>query len=82
MSLAIDVDTVTDVLLADCWHPVTDRSFDLDAYEFLYESRLLVGGGDEAGVPSTGFTFTTDTGDRLTGPLTAILALKHTDGEA
>jgi hypothetical protein len=35
MSLAIDIDAVTAVLLADGWHEVIDDSFYLDAYEFL-----------------------------------------------
>lgn len=36
MSLAIDVDTVTEVLLADGWHHVADESFSLDSYEYLW----------------------------------------------
>jgi len=35
MSLAIDIDAVTAVLLADGWHEVMDDSFCLDAYEFI-----------------------------------------------
>ena len=34
MSLWIDLNRVTTVLLADGWHHVTNDSFDLDAYEF------------------------------------------------
>jgi hypothetical protein len=33
MSLYIDVDRVSSVLLADGWHAVAEDSFDLDAYE-------------------------------------------------
>jgi hypothetical protein len=36
MSLAIDVDTVTHVLLSDGWHAVAAGSFTLDSYEFLW----------------------------------------------
>lgn len=39
MSLAIDVDLVREVLLADGWHEVLDASFGLDAYEFLWSGR-------------------------------------------
>ena len=39
MSLAIDVDTVVAVLLADGWHEVFDNTFSLDSYEFLWSGR-------------------------------------------
>ena len=45
MSLAIDVDRVIQVLLADGWHEVLDDSFDLDAYEFIHSSRPIHKGG-------------------------------------
>jgi len=35
MSLAIDIDKVATVLLADGWHTVEDDSFDIDAYEYV-----------------------------------------------
>jgi hypothetical protein len=35
MSLAIDIDQVTGVLLADGWHDVVDVSFEIDSYEYL-----------------------------------------------
>jgi hypothetical protein len=35
MSLAIDVDNITHVLLADGWHEVHDASFGTDSYEFM-----------------------------------------------
>ncbi len=77
MSLAIDTDTVSAVLLADGWHQVTARSFDLDAYEFVWEGETLLGGGNCAGVPSTGFSFTTTDGSTVAGPLTALLAVRR-----
>lgn len=35
MSLAIDIDEVSEVLLADGWHTVLDDSFYVDAYEMI-----------------------------------------------
>ena len=39
MSLAIDIDEVSEVLLADGWHAVLDESFYVDAYEILGDTR-------------------------------------------
>jgi hypothetical protein len=100
MSLAIDVDKVTGVLLADGWHEVVEKSFMLDSYEFLWwpegeqqgkEPQIAHGGGD-SGVCATGFQFaeygvittrratggtSSRTGTmRISGPLTAILAVR------
>ena len=36
MSLAIDVDKVEKVLLADGWHVVSNQSLTMDAYEFVW----------------------------------------------
>jgi hypothetical protein len=36
MSLGIDVDAVSRVLLADGWHDVAEKSFSLDSYEYLW----------------------------------------------
>ncbi len=92
MSLAIDVDKVTRVLLADGWHEVIGESFSLDAYEYVWHSSGtnetdLVHGGGHSGVCATGFCFrTTDhtgtSGTRterrfVAGPLTAILAVEY-----
>jgi len=75
MSLAIDTDRVTAVLLADGWHDVVDKSFNLDAYEFMWDGRL-VGSGSSA----TGYDFEEGNGSRLAGPLTAIIAVRYTKG--
>lgn len=75
MSLAIDVDNVTAVLLADGWHTVVDDSFNLDAYEYTWQGEALHGGG-QSGVCATGYAFTDSDGDSLAGPLTAILAVR------
>lgn len=80
MSLAINTDTITAVLLADGWHDVTDKSFDLDAYEYLaptppgHDPFVLQGGGQH-GITAIGFTCMS-AGQELTGPLTAVLAVK------
>lgn len=82
VSLAIDVDAITEVLLQDGWHSVLNASFTLDAYEFVQntataagESSLVLHGGGEAGVCSTGFSFESNDG-HIAGPLTAIQAVK------
>jgi len=75
MSLAIDVDEVEAVLLADGWHVVIDDTFDLDAYEFKRDTSLVHGGGSN-GVCATGFVFEDDDGQFMAGPLTAILAVR------
>ena len=81
MSLAIDVDTVTAVLLADGWHDVIDDSFDVDAYEFE-ENNLLEGedprllhGGEHSEISDSGFVCRTSQG-MICGPLTSLLAVK------
>jgi hypothetical protein len=87
VSLAIEVDHVEEVLLADGWHPVTKNSdgvstFSLDSYEFVWEAggdpNYLLHGGGRSGVCATGFSFReTAHGARISGPLTAILAVRH-----
>jgi hypothetical protein len=82
MSLAINVDLVYAVLLADGWHEVETGSFGLDSYEFgevdqRNEFQAIHGGGN-SGVCATGFTFKdrSHTG-RVSGPLTAIIAVRE-----
>ncbi len=77
VSLDIDVDAVVEVLLADGWHVVHDKTFELDAFEFTHEGRRVHGGGD-SGVCATGFSFIIDeAGSRLSGPLTSVLAVRR-----
>ena len=88
MSLLIDVDQVTRVLIAGRWWDVADNSFTLDAYEYVWRHRgvdrapLVEHGGGESGVCATGFRFKV-AGDLLNesrfiaGPLTAIQAVEH-----
>lgn len=75
MSLAIDTNRVTRVLLADGWHQVADQSFDIDAYEYVWDDELIHGGGN-SGVCASGFAFHTTSGTYIAGPLTAILAIE------
>jgi hypothetical protein len=69
VSLAINPDHVTEVLLADGWHQVDDMapdrsSFDLDSYEYELphpddnREGLVLHGGGQSGICATGFTFT------------------------
>lgn len=76
MSLSIDTDRVTAVLLADGRHTVKDSTFDLDSYEYRWGELRLLSGGQCPHVTSTGFTFSDDTGSRLYGPVTSILAVR------
>lgn len=79
MSLYIDVDKVTGVLLADGWHLVADKSFDLDAYEYHREDYVLLEGGGESSVPATGARWYEGeiTQTKFFCPLTAILAVRY-----
>ena len=88
MSLAIDVDRVMSVLLADGWHKVSAfrdgcSSFDIDAYEYLQgqgdERQVRLGGGVVAGVVSTGAVWL-ENGYEVCVPLTSILAVKLRKG--
>lgn len=88
MSLAINVDNVVSVLLADGWHAVANASFNLDSYEYIWWSPHanhtrddpdVLHGGGQSGVCATGFSFEENDapGHRCSGPLTAILAVHH-----
>ncbi|MCZ6580155.1 MAG: hypothetical protein O6840_00810 [Nitrospirae bacterium] len=78
MSLAIQVDKVQEVLLSDSkWYVVKDKTFDLDAYEFLRGKDVLLAGGSVEGVPTTGATWKGENGTLFCCPLTAIQAVKY-----
>lgn len=79
MSLAISVDKIEAVLLADGWHTVKDKSFDVDAYEYTANdgTMTLLAGGAVTGVPRTGASWTERDGTKVFCPLTAILAVKY-----
>jgi hypothetical protein len=80
MSLAIDVEKIATVLLADGWHLIDEKSFTLDSYEFLEfpddpnGERFLLHGGGQSGVCATGYSFI-ENALRVSGPLTAVLAV-------
>jgi len=92
MSLAINIDKVNRVLLSDGWHDVLDKSFNLDAYEYLWYPNEdttsmdaeIVHGSGQSGVCATGFEFIStiklEEGTiqkvRRSGPLTAIQAVE------
>jgi hypothetical protein len=81
MSLVLDVDRVSAVLLADGWHnvafdPEGASTFYLDAYEFIRGNEVVHAGG-ASGVCSTGATWLDkDGGFYIACPLTAILAIR------
>lgn len=80
MSLVIDVDKVSAVLLPDGWYTAADWSFTIDAYEYVWgsaDNMLMLGGGQCNLVPSTGFSFTEESGAVISGPLTAVLAVRQ-----
>lgn len=82
MSLAIDVDKITSVLLPDGWHDVDQRddgisTFAYDAYEYTWEDGdESLAFGQASGVTHLGWTFR-EGGQRISGPFTSILAVKH-----
>ena len=79
MSLAIEVDHITHVLLADGWHTVHDASFGIDSYEFMSREGMgdspMLGGGQDKHIAAPGFSFSEDD-QILCGPLTSVLAVK------
>lgn len=83
MSLLINPDRITGVLLLDGWHDLEAGTFDLDSYEFgiAHDNGRgpdLWHAGGAAGITATGFAFTPlGTLDRISGPLTAILAVRE-----
>ena len=76
MSLNINADCVVAVLLADGWHGVKNKSFDIDAYEFQREGEPILSGGQVTNVPSTGATWLDEKGGRVYCPLTALLSVR------
>jgi len=86
MSLAIDVDRVTHVLLADGWHEVTDGSFTVAPYEFGQtvstetdgRKFVVLYGAENVGIQPVGFAFTeARTGSLMSGPLTSVFAVRQ-----
>jgi hypothetical protein len=82
MSLAINIDAVDGVLLADGWHKIHKNSFEIDAYEFLRggsseNEKPRLAGGQEALIPAAGATWTESDGTQIFCPLTAVLAVRY-----
>ena len=73
MSLNINVDDVTSVLLADGWHEVIDKSFVIDAYEFLDGGKTH---SFRKGVYSTGARWKGKGGESIACPIRSIVAIK------
>lgn len=89
MSLAIDVDLVERVLLADGWHFVVDGTFTIDSYEFEHwppnadhhnDEPLMMHNEGKSGICASGFAFQTLDNENnfviVAGPLTALLAVE------
>jgi hypothetical protein len=92
MSLAIDIDLVSEVLLLDGrWYGVAEASFLMDAYEYLWwpegvEKRSLdfqvafSGGQSSEIVSSTGASWVDDEGLRYFCPVSSIVAVRYRSG--
>ncbi|HEY0797732.1 MAG TPA: hypothetical protein VGD50_01210 [Candidatus Baltobacteraceae bacterium] len=87
MSQVIDVETISQVLLADGWHMVVDQSFRIDTCEYIRGSEP----GEQAQSFSADTTlsfsfreFVPGSRERVTttGPLLAVLALRSGTGGA
>ncbi len=79
MSLALDIDRITAVLLADGWHAVADYSFTIDAYEYLWgaaDREPVLLGGQDRHITASGFQFRSTGNDLISGPLTSVLAVR------
>jgi hypothetical protein len=83
MSLAINIDEITDVMIGNTWHAIEPDTFDLDSYEYMggkhYGDDYLLHGGGDRGICSLGFCFTPRGFGkaRICGPLTAIQAVRY-----
>jgi hypothetical protein len=75
MSLAIDVDIIERVLLADGWHEVADASFEIDAYEYVHRGQAVLSAGSIPGLIAMGAQWKEASGTVIACPITAILAV-------
>ena len=87
MSLALDVDRVSEVLIGGTWYGVKKQSFSLDSYEYIWfaegqirgqDDPTILHGGGNSDVCASGFMFTTTRNGMtvlMSGPLTAIQAV-------
>jgi hypothetical protein len=76
MSLSIDIQKVSAVLLADGWHAILPGSLDLDGYDFVRQNDVVLTGATTQGLPAIGARWK-EAGDLIVVcPVTAILAVK------
>lgn len=85
VSLAINADLVSEVLLGGEWIRVRPHTFYLDSYEFMEdgdEDSFVLHAGGNSGVCATGFSFVDFeiSGVSYSGPLTAIQAVRTDQG--
>lgn len=77
MSLAINPDKVTEVLLVDGWHKVKKGTFSVDAYEFIGpDNQIFMGGGVDKHVSSTGAQWN-EGSVTVSCPMMTIHAVRH-----
>jgi hypothetical protein len=79
MSMAIDVERVTSVLLPDGWYEVSEGSFAVGSYEYLQSGESVYWGSGPASIPS-GFSYE-NSGTRIAGPLTTVLAVRYSSAK-
>jgi hypothetical protein len=77
MSLPIEVESVIGVLLKDGWHEVEDKSFEIDAYQYLREGVPTPDGGQIGGASSLGATWKERGGSWVACAFPAIMAVKY-----
>ena len=77
MSLAIQVNEVAAVLLTTGdWLPVEEGTFNIDSYEYVDGDKILFGRG-RSGSSALGFQFRSPDGQQVSGPLSAIVAVRR-----
>lgn len=88
MSLLINAENVSAVLLADGWHYVKPKTFSCDSFEIAEDGSdepFMLHAGGRSGMCATGFTFIEAesefseprTHNTVSGPLMSVLALRH-----
>jgi len=77
MSLSIDTEHVTAVLLVDGWHVIEPGTFKIEGYDIRDDGYPLIA----REFPDHGFTFVevdeSYVASSVSGPLSSLLALRH-----